>query len=146
MPELRKQLSGKRHFYKGVISLMELISKDRILQNKREIKVSCKALLLPNSGLKSRTSLVVPGKQAFLLKTGAAENLFIATFNGQIEGGFLTRIFKVWSIFRPSGRRCLLNRSVPALPWAQQDHKHTPISPIVPSHRGKHISWERGKS
>jgi len=72
---------------------MELISKDRILQNKRERKVYCKAqqsLLFPSSGLKNRITLVVPDKQGFLLKTEAAENLFIATFNGPIKGRFLT--------------------------------------------------------
>lgn len=124
MPELRKQLSGKHHSKGVIINLIELIAKDRILQNKREIKVSCKAhqsLLLPSLGLKRRLSLVVPGKQAILVKTGAPDNLFIATFNSQIEGGFLTWIFKVWSIFRSSGRRSLLNKSVPELPWAQQD-------------------------
>lgn len=76
---------------------MELISKDKILQNKPEIKVSCKAqqiLLFHGLGLKTRNSLVVPCKQAFLLKTGAAENLFIATLNGQIEAGILTWILK----------------------------------------------------
>lgn len=76
---------------------MELISKDKILQNKTEIKVSCKAqqiLLFHSLGLKNRNSLVMPCKQAFLLKTGAAENLFIATLNGQNEGRILTRILK----------------------------------------------------
>lgn len=94
MPKLRKQLSGKHYFYRGGYHQPHGTYLQRQdFTEQRETKVSCKAqqsLLFPNLGLKSRISLVVPGKQAFLLKTGAAENLFIATFNDQIEGGFLT--------------------------------------------------------
>lgn len=102
MTEPRKQLSEswRHHLYEEVISinLTQFISKDRILQNKRYIEVSCKAqksFSFPSLCLESRNITVVPYKQAFTLKTGATDNLFIATFNGQVEGGFLTLILKI---------------------------------------------------